>query len=101
VVHSFSQGGFSCSCSSGCFSGTFSQGGFSCSCSSGFLAVHSAKACLVVHVVHAVLVERQYGTVYGSIDHKKYVGQKTVWCSLWIDRSQTMHGTEDNMVQIP
>jgi hypothetical protein len=35
VVHSFSQGGFSCSCSSGCFSGTFSQGGFSCSCSSG------------------------------------------------------------------
>jgi hypothetical protein len=25
---------------------------------------------------------RQYGTVYGSIGHRKYVGQKTIWYSL-------------------
>jgi hypothetical protein len=31
---------------------------------------------------------RQYGTVYGSVGHKKYVGQKTIWNSLWICRSQ-------------
>ena len=42
---------------------------------------------------------RQYGTVYGSVGHKKYVGQKTIWYSLWICRSQKILGAEDNMVQ--
>ena len=42
---------------------------------------------------------RQYGTVYGSIGHKKYVGQKTIWYSLWICRSQKKRGAEDNMIQ--
>jgi glutamine amidotransferase PdxT len=41
---------------------------------------------------------RQYGTVYGSIGHKKYVGQKTIWYSLWICWSQKIRGAEDNMV---
>jgi glutamine amidotransferase PdxT len=42
---------------------------------------------------------RQYGTVYGSVGHKKYVGQKTIWYSLWIYRSQIIRGAEDNMVE--
>ena len=42
---------------------------------------------------------RQYGAVYGSVGHKKYVGQKTIWYSLWIYRSQKIRGAEDNMVQ--
>jgi hypothetical protein len=31
---------------------------------------------------------------------KKNVGQKTIWYSLWIYRSQIIRGTEDNMVQL-
>ena len=42
---------------------------------------------------------RQYGTVDGSVGHKKELGQKTIWYSLWIYRSQIIRGTEDNMVQ--
>ena len=42
---------------------------------------------------------RQYGTVYGSVGHKKYVARKTIWYSLWIYRSQKIRGAEDNMVQ--
>jgi hypothetical protein len=42
---------------------------------------------------------RQYGTVYGSVGHKTYLRQKTIWYSLWICRSQIIRGTEVNMVQ--
>ena len=42
---------------------------------------------------------RKYGTVYGSTGHRKYVGQKTIWYSLWICRSQIIRGAEDSMVQ--
>ena len=42
---------------------------------------------------------RQYGPVYGSIGHKKYVGQKAIWYSLWICRSHIIRGAEDSMVQ--
>ena len=41
---------------------------------------------------------RQYGAVYG--DRSQIMrGQKTVWCNLWIERSQIVRGTEDSMVQ--
>jgi hypothetical protein len=42
---------------------------------------------------------RQYGTVDGSVGHKKKLGQKTIWYSLWICRSQIIRCTEDNIVQ--